>query len=76
MCARSTQTEASILAVFAHEMHELNELRRLFEERETIRGAALHEMIREGLRGNLHDRAWDVADGFVRALREERDAHA
>ncbi len=67
-------SDEAIVAVFAHEMHELNELRRLFEERETMSGAALHELIRVGVHGNLHDRAWDVADDLVRAMREQQHA--
>jgi hypothetical protein len=67
-------SDEAIVAVFAHEMHELNELRRIFEERETMSGKALNELIKVGVHRNLHDRAWDVADNLVRAMREEQHA--
>jgi len=52
-------------------MHELNELRRIFEES----GGAmtlqrLHNLINPGIAQNLHDQAWDVADRLVATMRK------
>ena len=69
------ESDEAIVAVVAHEMYELNELRRLFEEREMMSGPYLHELIRVGLPKNLHDRAWDAADEFVFTMRKERYAN-
>lgn len=58
------------MAVIAHEMHELNSLRRLFEEAGgQMRAGRLANLIREGVPGNLHDQAWDVADQLVTQMR-------
>lgn len=56
----------------AHEMHELNELRKIFAERETIPVEELGRMINPGHKGNLHDQAWDVADRMVADMRRGR----
>jgi hypothetical protein len=63
-------SDEAIVAVIGHEMHELNGLRRLFEEAGgQIRRVRLARLIREGEPGNLHDQAWDVADQWVAKLR-------
>lgn len=62
-------SDEAIVAVLAHEMHEIEALRAMFEERETIPGAELIELVRPDKPGNLHDEAWDKADRLVRAMR-------
>jgi hypothetical protein len=52
-------------------MHELNELRRIFEESGgAISMQRLHNLINPGIVKNLHDQAWDVADKLVLAMRK------
>jgi hypothetical protein len=67
------QSDEAIVAVLGHEMHELNNLRYLFE----ASGGAmtyrrLHYLISPGIKGNLHDQAWDVADRLVAEMRKAR----
>lgn len=62
-------SDEAIVAVFAHEMHEINGLRAIFDVRETIPATELAKLISPGIRGNLHDQAWDVADEVVARMR-------
>jgi len=62
-------SDEAIVAVMAHEMHELNGLRKVFTARETIAVEELGRMINPGHKGNLHDQAWSVADTLVAAMR-------
>jgi hypothetical protein len=63
-------SDEAIVAVIAHEMHELNALRALFEERGgSIPAGELRNLIVAGRPGNLHDHAWDVADQLVAQMR-------
>lgn len=57
------------MAVFAHEMHEVNGLRALFDVRETIPATEISRLINPGIKGNLHDQAWDIADEVVARMR-------
>jgi hypothetical protein len=64
-------SDEAIVAIFAHEMHEINNLRLLFEGSGgsmTVR--RLHYLISPGIKGNLHDQAWDVADAAVTQMRK------
>jgi hypothetical protein len=63
-------SDEAIVAVMAHEMHELNGLRKIFAERETLPVEELGRMINPGHKGNLHDQAWDVADQLVAKMRK------
>ena len=63
-------SDEAIVAVMAHEMHELNGLRKIFEERETLPAEELGRLINPGHKGNLHDQAWDVADHVVARMRK------
>jgi len=65
-------SDEAIVAVIAHEMFELNALRNIFEERETIPGPEIIDMVKPGVPRNLHDRAWDAADKLVWTMREEK----
>ena len=57
-------SDEAIVAVIAHEMHELLTLRPWLESGGvTIDDLILHT--EPGRPGNLHDEAWDVADQFV-----------
>jgi hypothetical protein len=65
------QSDEAIVAVLSHEMHELNELRRIFDESGgAISMQRLHNLINPGITKNLHDQAWDVADKLVLAMRK------
>ncbi len=65
------ESDEAIIAVMAHEMHELNELRRIFEESSgAISMQRLHNLINPGIANNLHDQAWDIADKLVLKMRK------
>jgi hypothetical protein len=65
------QSDEAIVAVLSHEMHELNELRRILDESDgAISMQRLHNLINPGIARNLHDQAWDVADRLVLAMRK------
>ena len=67
------ESDEAIVAVFGHEMHELNSLRALFEANGgAMRAGELARLIQEGIPRNLHDEAWDVADRLVNAMRGTR----
>jgi hypothetical protein len=62
-------SDEAIVAVLAHEMYELENLRRLLEHgRMTIEDFIAH--VAPGNRGNLHDQAWNEADAAVLRMRE------
>ena len=64
------EIDEAIVAVIAHEMYELEELRPLLLEGKTsIKDIIWHS--RPGVPGNLHDKAWDVADTFVERMKGE-----
>jgi hypothetical protein len=63
-------SDEAIVAVMAHEMHELNGLRKIFEQRETLPAEELGRLINPGHKGNLHDQAWNVADHVVARMRK------
>jgi hypothetical protein len=64
-------SDEAIVAIFAHEMHELSNLRRIFAESGgAISAQRLHALINPGIPKNLHDQAWDVADKLVFAMRK------
>jgi hypothetical protein len=68
------RSDEAIVAVIGHEMHELNHLRKLFEESGgSMTYRRLHYLINPGIKGNLHDQAWDVADELVMRMRRARD---
>jgi hypothetical protein len=63
-------SDEAIVAVIAHEIHELESLRALFEQRGgRIPGRELRLLTIDGRPGNLHDHAWDVADALVAKMR-------
>jgi hypothetical protein len=65
-------SDEGIVAVFAHEIHELESLRPLLQGG----GISIEDFIRHtcpGNPGNLHDQAWDVADASVDRMRGEAD---
>lgn len=71
--ATAFESDEAIVALLAHEMHELNSLRRIFEESGgSMTLKRLHGLIADGIKGNLHDQAWDVADATVARMRRER----
>ncbi len=64
-------SDEAIVAVLAHEMHEIEALRALFEARETMPGAEIIALVRPDKPGNLHDEAWDTADRLVLTMRSQ-----
>jgi hypothetical protein len=65
-------SDESIVAHLTHELFEVRELKNAFVEAGGSMSALdLHELIREGKKGNLHDRAWDEANRAVEAMRKE-----
>lgn len=61
-------SDEAIVAVFAHEMYELEMLRPILQEGRT----SMADFIRHtspGIPGNLHDEAWNVADALVERMR-------
>jgi hypothetical protein len=62
-------SDEAIVAVFAHEMFELERLRPIFEEGTTTIEAFIAQT-RPGSPGNLHDQAWDRADELVERMRK------
>lgn len=61
-------SDEAIVAVIAHEMYELDELRPILREGST----SIEDFIGltcAGNPGNLHDRTWDVADAMVERMR-------
>jgi hypothetical protein len=63
-------SDEAIVAVIGHEMHELNSLRAIFEQRGgSIPAGELRNLVVVGRPGNLHDHAWDVADQLVAKMR-------
>jgi hypothetical protein len=64
------KSDETIVAILAHEMHEINSLRKLFEEAgESMTARDLYYLINPGIKGNLHDRAWEIADELVSNMR-------
>jgi len=62
-------SDEGILDVLGHEMHEINALRSMFEQRGRIPGAELIALAEVGRPGNLHDQAWDAGARVVRSFR-------
>jgi hypothetical protein len=63
-------SDEAIVAVLAHEMYELEAMRRELEKV----GIPIEDFIertRPGNPGNLHDRAWEIADAAVERMRQE-----
>jgi hypothetical protein len=61
-------SDEAIVAVFAHELHELEQLRSLLQQGRTT----IEEFIGltcSGNPGNFHDEAWEVADRAVERMR-------
>jgi hypothetical protein len=62
------ESDEAIVAVFTHEMYELRHLRDLLRRGPMTVDDCLTQ-VAPGLKGNLHDRAWDEADRAVLAMR-------
>lgn len=59
----------AIVAVLAHEQHEIDGLLDLIGREGAVPVERVQELLRAGNPGNLHDAAWDVADRLVARLR-------
>jgi hypothetical protein len=64
------RSDEAIVAVYAHEMHELSWLRPRLQA-DGMPFTAFLEHTSPGRTGNLHDEAWDVADALVERMRLE-----
>jgi len=68
-------SDESIVAHLAHELHEVQGLEQAFTDAGGwMLARDLFELIREGKRGNLHDRAWDDANRVVEEMRARKNA--
>lgn len=68
------ESDEAIVAVFAHEMYELQQLRPLLEKgRVTIEEFGAHTSPTNP--GNFHFEAWDRADNLVESMRRQRNGH-
>jgi hypothetical protein len=67
-------SDEGILAVFEHEMYELQQLREVFAARRRGRMDAgdYGRQVSTGRQGNFHDRAWDAADEAVLRMRKAK----
>lgn len=65
------KSDEAIVAIFVHEMHELNRLREIFgaNRRRRLPFEYVDELIRPGTKRNLHCEAWDLADAAVLRMR-------
>lgn len=63
------ESDEAIVAVFAHELHEIEGFRRIVSRRGWV---SIEEFIAHYAwdnPGNLHDEGWDIADALVRRMR-------
>jgi hypothetical protein len=63
------ESDEAIVAVIAHEMYELEQMRPLLLEGKTTIGEFIAETC-PGNPGNFHDEAWEVADRLVERMRQ------
>ena len=64
------QSDEAIVAVFAHEIHEITRLRALFQANNgELRAGEIFNLISPEVSNNLHDEAVDIGDQLVRAMR-------
>jgi len=67
------RSDEAIVAVVAHEVFELEELRRMFRgQSQQMRGDDYLGHVKPGEHGNLHGKAWEVADEAVRKMRSAK----
>ncbi len=68
-------SDESIVAHLVHELHEVRGLRQAFVDAGGwMLARDLFELVREGKKGNLHDRAWDEANRAVEEMRTRKNA--
>jgi hypothetical protein len=64
------KSDEEIVALFIHELYEIQHLRSAFAESGgKLNARTVGELINEGHAGNLHDKAWDAADAAVELMR-------
>jgi hypothetical protein len=63
------QSDEAILAVIAHELHEIEGFRKIVSRRGWISIEEFTANHAWDNPGNLHDQGWDVADALVRRMR-------
>jgi hypothetical protein len=68
------QSDEAIVAVFAHEIHELQSIRELLRKHGEMSIESLGALTAFDNPGNLHDEAWDVADSLVERMRQGRES--
>jgi hypothetical protein len=63
------------VAHLAHELHEVRGLEQAFlAAGGWMLARDLFELVREGKKGNLHDRAWDEANRIIEEMRTRKNA--
>lgn len=66
-------SDEAIVGILAHEAYELRELERLLGDGRSIHAAQLARLINDrrngGLRGNLHEQAWDEANRLIERMK-------
>jgi hypothetical protein len=69
-------SDEAIISTLGHEMHEVNAILKMFDQRDRI---PISEIAREintrqfgGRPDNLHEQAWDVSDELIKAMREQK----
>jgi hypothetical protein len=67
-------SDEAIVAVFTHELHEVQELRGIFAglQRGRMKGYDFDAHTAPNIKGNLHDRAWELADQAVQRMRARK----
>ncbi|MEZ4364028.1 MAG: hypothetical protein R3B48_27895 [Kofleriaceae bacterium] len=69
------KSDEAIVAVIAHELHEVEMLRQVLLEKGGLSDPEVHRLISPGFKGNFHDEAWDVADRMVAKMRRSRSTN-
>lgn len=69
-------SDEAIVSTLGHEMHEINAILKMFDQRDHI---PISEIAREintqqfgGRPNNLHEQAWDVSDQLIKTMREQQ----
>lgn len=66
-------SDEAIVSTLGHEMHEVNAIIKMFDQRDRIPVAEIARQINTrkngGLKNNLHEQAWDVSDRLIKLMR-------
>ena len=68
-------SDEAILSTLGHEMHEVNSILKMFDQRDSIPISEIARQINTrkngGLANNLHEQAWDESDKLIKRMREQ-----